>query len=150
MTRIGRWASVAAFAAVAGATVLAADAGADIVRTRISLADFKAAYNLSSVRRLFDNGNGQGTSLYIQRFDQNGVPISQSGGKADLSKSFVFFRVDTARQIDPVSGAFTVRVQFGPFAANKPPVILTCTMGGDTASGVRSLQCGSGPSISPS
>ena len=126
-----------AVTAASGAAVLSAtDAGAALIQTKISLADFKAAYGLSSVRALFDNGNGRGTSLYIQRFNTEGKSFRKFGGKLDLSKSFIFFRVNAPPQTDPVSAAFTLRVQRGPFSANNEPVIETCTIGGSTSAGV--------------
>ena len=153
MTRVRSMAVACAIAvtAASGAALLSAtDAGAALIQTKISLADFKAAYGLSSVRALFDKGNGLGTSLYIQRFNTEGKSFRKFGGKVDLSKSFIFFRVKAPPQTDPVSAAFTLRVQRGPFSANNDPVIETCTIGGSTSAGVNSLTCGSGPTVSPS
>jgi hypothetical protein len=117
---------------VAGAVLavgLLASPAADAVTvtTKISLAEFRTANNLSSVRRVFDRSNGFGSNMYIQRFNTEGKSFRKFGGTLDLSKSFIFFRVNVPPQTDPVALAFTVRVQRGPFKANNPPVLLTCT-----------------------
>lgn len=142
--------AVAGALACCGVVTSTGDAQAVVVRTSISLADFKSAFDVSSVRRLFDNGNGRGTDIFIQRFNSEGLSFRKFGGTVDLSKSFIFFRVSTPPNVDPVSAAFSVRVQPGEFSAANPPVILTCTAGGSGAEGVTSLTCGSGPTVSPS
>jgi hypothetical protein len=141
--------AVAGAIACAGVLASATDANAVVVRTKISLAEFKAANNLSSVRRVFDRSNGLGSNMYIQRFNTEGKSFRKFGGTVDLTKSFIFFRVNTPPQTDPVVLAFAVRVQPGPFSANNDPVILTCTGSGSTAGGIGSLSCNGGPGVSP-
>ena len=64
------------------AGVALAGAEAATVVTKISLADFKAAFGLSSVRGRVSAGTaGSGVTVWVKRF--------RSGGKVDLSKSFV-------------------------------------------------------------
>ena len=64
MGRIGRWAGALAVAVVAGAGVCAAgEASAAIIKTKISLAELKEVYNLSSIRRLIDPKPRDGVSF---------------------------------------------------------------------------------------
>ena len=61
-----------AVVAASGATVLCAtDAGAKLIRTTISLAEFKSVYGLASLRKMIDNGGGRlgGIVVYSQRLD---------------------------------------------------------------------------------
>ncbi len=102
MTRVRSMAVACAIAvaAASGAAVLSAtDAGAALIRTKISLADFKAAYGLVLGPCVVRQGNGRGTSLYIQRFNTEGKSFRKFGGKVDLSKSFIFFRVEPPRRL---------------------------------------------------
>ncbi len=142
--------AIAVVAASGAMVVGATDAGAKLIRTTISLAEFKSVYGLASLRKMVDNGGGRlgGIVVYSQRLDSNGVPIKTSGKKADLTKSFLTFRVDTSVQDDPVSAAFQLRVVRKPFSSNTPE-ILTCSVAGDLTAGIGSLTCGGGPTVSP-
>ena len=148
--RIAAVCGIAVMAASGTAILSATDVGAALVRTTISLADFKDAFGIASIRKMIDNGNGRGIVVYSRRLDKNGIPIRISGEKADLTRSFLTFRVDTSLQDDPVSAAFQLRVVKRPLSAGNAPEILTCNVGGNLTSGIGSLSCGGGPTVSPS
>jgi hypothetical protein len=136
--------SVVLRSVIAAALVGVALAGADAatVVTKISLADFKAAYGLSSVRGRVSAG-GNGVTVWGKRF--------REGGKVDLSKSFVFIRVRTPPAGEPVSSEFAFNVQNKPWVSAHPPVptpvVLTCSVSG-TGGTANKVTCG-GVSVSP-
>lgn len=140
-----RSAVVSVFCAVGllGAAMVAtsSEAAAGTVITKISLADFKRIYGLSSVRGRVSNG-GNGVTVWVKRF-------RNKHGKVDLTKSFLYIRVRTPPAVDPVYAEFTFRVQRKPFAANNPSEPLTCSVKGTTSGGAHTLTC-DGISVSPS
>jgi hypothetical protein len=153
MGRIGRRAGALAVAVVVGAAVCAAGgASAAIIKTKISLAELKEVYNLSSIRRLIDPEPRDGVSFYMTGPGKRGTSIGKDGKKPDLSKSFVFFKVNTKRASDPVLSIGWADVQFNHSERRKKPgspiVRVSCTLRGSTSAGIRSVTCG-GRSVSP-
>jgi hypothetical protein len=153
MNNLVRWAGALVVVATAGAALFApSEASAVIVRTKISLAELKEVYNLSSIRRLVDPTPGDSVSFYMTGSDKKGVPISKDGKKIDLSKSFVFFRVNTKRASDPVFSIGQADVQFASFRRphkdDAPIVRVSCVLRGSTSAGIRSVTCG-GRTVSP-
>lgn len=125
----------------AASVVSSSPAAAGTVITKISLADFKKAYGLSSVRGRVSAG-GNGVTVWVKRF-------RNKNGKVDLTKSFLYIRVRTPPASNPVFANFSFRVQRKPFAANNPVEVLTCSVRGTTSGGANTLTCG-GISVSPS
>lgn len=153
MGKICRWSGALTVAVVAGATVWAAGgASAAIVKTKISLAELKEVYNLSSIRRLIDPEPRDGVSFYMTGPGKKGAPVGKGGKKPDLSNSFVFFKVNTKRASDPVVSIGWADVQFNPSVRPKKHggaiVRVSCTLRGTTSAGIRSVTCG-GRSVSP-
>jgi hypothetical protein len=157
MGRIGRWAGALTVAVVAGAALCGAGGvAAAIVKTKISLADFEKAYNLSYVARLIDPNKRDNVSFHIRRFDKKGVPVSKSGRKVDPSKSFIVFAVERGKDDDRdrVRARMLVDVRFKPSSRRRDDdddklARLSCGLRGGTAVGIRSVKCGRGPKVSP-
>ena len=122
MGKICRWAGALTVAVAAGAAVCAAGgASAAIIKTKISLAELKEVYNLSSIRRLIDPEPRDGVSFYMTGPDKKGVVVGKGAKKPDLSKSFVFCKVNTKRASDPVVSISWADVQFNPSVRPNPP-----------------------------
>ncbi len=153
MGKFGRWAGALTVAVVAGDAVGGAGgASAATVKTKISLAELKEVYNLSSIRRLIDPKPRDGVGFYMTGPDKKGAFVGKSGKKTDLSKSFVIFKVNTNQASDPVLSIGWADVQFNPSARRQKPdgviVRVSCTLRGSTSKGIRSMTCG-GRSVSP-
>jgi hypothetical protein len=143
MTRLRRLGVVCLLAGVSAAAVLpAGNAQSAILRTKISLEEFKAAYNLASVRKLIDNNKTDGVRFHIAS-----RPRSDNGNK---KQRFILFRTDSevVSAIFELLKAMTVRGRLLP--GGGPPTELTCDLGGTNSSGVTSVQCGEGLTVSPS
>src|SRR5262245_53504292 len=99
MSRLTRLLAVGLFAAASLAVVLPPGAArSQTVITKISLADFKAAYRLASVRRLL-NKSSNGVSFWMTKRDKNGNAINWTDPNrkaVDASKSFIFFRAKSS------------------------------------------------------
>jgi hypothetical protein len=153
MSRLTRLLAAGLIAGASLAVVLpAGTAQSQNVVTRISLADFKAAYKLASVRRLL-NKSSNGVSFWMTKRDKNGNKIdwSDPNRKAvDASKSFIHFRANSAQVAAIIDALMRVRVQFTQSGGPSIPASIDCGLGGDKASGVTSVQCGGGAVVSPS
>jgi hypothetical protein len=152
MGKIGRRPGALAVAVVAGIAVCAAGGtSAAIIKTKISLAELKEVYNLSSIRRLIDPEPRDGVSFYMTGPGKKGV-VGNGGKKPNLANSFVVFKVNTKRASDPVLSIGWADVQFNPSVRRKKPssqiVRVSCTLRGTTSAGIRSVTCG-GRSVSP-
>ena len=127
-------------------------ASAAIVKTKISLAELKRVYNLSSIRRLIDPSPRDGVSFYLRGPDKRGALVGKGGKKTDLSKSFVVFKVNTRQASDPVLSIGWADVVFDrsgrPGKHHLPVVRVSCTLRGSTSDGIRSVTCGR-RSVSP-
>jgi hypothetical protein len=154
MTKFRRVAGACAIAAVATASVLPpSGAFAKIVKTRISLLEFKQAYQLSSVNKLIDPiKDGVKFSLIKRGNDGNRIRFSdpnRAEEHVDTTKSFIVYRVNT-KKVDPVFASLMQAVV--TFKVASPPSIeatISCGLGGTSSAGVNSVTCGDGPTVSP-
>ena len=88
MTRLLRCGIVCLLAGVSAAAVLpAGTAQSEILRTKISLKEFKAAYNFASVRKLIDNNAVDGVRFFIAS-----RPRDDNKNK---KQRFILFRTDS-------------------------------------------------------
>lgn len=153
MIRITRLLAVGVIAGASLAVVLpAGTAQSQTVVTKISLADFKAAYKLASVRKLL-NKSSNGVSFWMTKRDKNGNKINWSDPNrkaVDASKSFIHFRANSSEVAAIISALLKVRVQFAQNGGPSIPAAIDCGLGGTKASGVTSAQCGGGAVVSPS
>ena len=143
MTRLLRFGIVCLLAGVSAAAVLpAGTAQSAILRTKISLKEFKAAYNFASVKKLIDNNAVDGVRFFIAS-----RPRDDNRNK---KQRFILFRTDSevVSSIFELLEAMTVRGRLLP--GGGPPTELTCDLGGTGSSGVTSVQCGGGVTVSPS
>jgi hypothetical protein len=141
---------------IAGASLSVAmpagTAQSQTVVTKISLADFKAAYKLASVRKLL-NKSSNGVSFWMTKRDKNGQKINWSDPNrkaVDASKSFIHFRSNSPELAAIISALMKVRVQFAQSGGPSIPASIDCGLSGTGASGVKSVQCGGGAVVSPS
>lgn len=153
MIRLTRLLAVGLIAGASLAFVLpASTAQSQTVVTKISLADFKAAYKLASVRKLL-NKSSNGVSFWMTKRDKNGNKINwkDPNRKAvDASKSFIYFRSNSPQMAAIIKALMRVRVQFAQGGGPSIPAAIDCGLGGTGATGVTSVQCGGGPVVSPS
>jgi hypothetical protein len=153
MSRVTRLFAAGLFAAASLAVVLpAGPAQSQTVITKISLADFKAAYKLASVRRLL-NKSSNGVSFWMTKRDKNGNAIDWSNPNrkaVDATKSFIFFRAKSSEVAAIINALMQVRVQFAQSGGPSIPASIDCGLGGTRATGVTSVQCGGGAVVSPS
>ncbi|MGD9510773.1 MAG: hypothetical protein AB7I59_18905 [Geminicoccaceae bacterium] len=153
MTRLGGLLAVGLIAGASLAVVLPTPtAHSQTVVTKISLADFKAAYKLASVRKLL-NKKSNGVSFWMTKRDKNGNKIDWSDPNrksVDTSKSFIHFRSNGAEIAAIIDALMKVRVQFAQSGGPSIPAAIDCGLGGTKASGVNSVQCGGGAVVSPS
>ena len=155
MSRFGRLLAVGLFAAAFLAVALPAGTAWSnnaVIITKISLADFKAAYKLASVRRLLGNSSN-GVSFWMTKRDRNGNKIdwSDPNRKAvDASKSFIWFRIKQSQVAAIIDALMRVRVQFAQSGGASIPATIDCGLGGTRTTGVTAIQCGGGAVVSPS
>ena len=143
MTRLHRWGVVCLLAGVSAAVVLSVGAAqSEILRTRISLKEFKAAYNLASVRKLIDNDRLDGVRFLVASRPER----RQQKQKAEVHS--LPDRSTIVSSIFELLEAMSVRGRLQP--GGGPPIELTCDLGGTNTSGVTSVQCGGGLTVSPS
>jgi hypothetical protein len=145
MPRFRSMATACAIAVVAasGATVLPGTAQSEIVRTKISLGEFKEAFDVASIKkRLIDNDRFDGVRFFIAN--------RPKGGNKNNKERFILFRTDSTvvPSLFELLEAMSARVRLQP--GGGPTTELTCDLGGTSSSGVTSVQCGGGLTVSPS
>ena len=147
-----RWAiPIAAIAA--SALVPVGEASAKVLKTRISLLEFKRTYDLASVSRRLIDPLLDGATFNLVKRDKHGKPIDFSDPNhtwTSAKRTFFVFRADTSRLPAVFASLMQVKVRF-QLAGDDPSIVsqITCGLGGTSSSGVSSLQCGGGPVVSP-
>ena len=141
MKMFARWIGLLAAVVVIGGALVCTPAVAAPTeyKTRISFRDFKAAYNITKIARLFNPSKGKGTGLdfWIKKFDRFGRP---------LKTRFIVFRTRTPPGTDPLPFQMYVKSKFG--GSNKFAK-LSCRLTGSVNGGIRSVKCGGGLTVSP-
>ena len=129
--------------------------GEDEIVTTISLKDFKAAYGLYSVRNLVDPDPDDGITFKLVKLDDGGQRIIWSDpnhNAVNVRNSYISFTTQTSsgarRTTTPDLDA--VMDLFGRTTRGGPLVPASCGVSGSSSSGVTSVTCGDGPSVSPS
>jgi hypothetical protein len=152
MSRCRGWAlAIAVVAAIV--LVPAGLASAQVVKTRISLLEFKRAYNLAAVSRRLVDPLPDGVTFKLVKRDKNGKPIDFSDPNrtwTSAKRSFIVFRADASRLPSVFASLMQANVQF-QLAGGERSIYsqITCGLGGTSGSGVSSLQCADGPVVSP-
>jgi hypothetical protein len=149
MKRVGGLLAVALLVSASVATVLpVAPAHSAIVKTQISLAQFKQMFGLSSVKKIL-NEPGSGFDFWMTKRDKNGKKIDWSNpnrNSVDASKSFLVFKIDTAK----VSSEFLELLQIKAIKkGSSSATTLDLDIKGDPGSGVSVVTDGD-VSVSPS
>lgn len=146
-------AGACAFAVVAATITLPAGGAAGaVISTKISLAEFKSAYGLASVRRLIDPIS-DGVRFFLVKRDKNGQKIDWSDpnrANVDATKSFIGFRADTSQLAALFASLMQASVQFRLAGGPSIPAVISCGLNGSSSAGVNAVQCGGGATVSPS
>jgi hypothetical protein len=146
-------AALVATVALAAPEAVLADDGEDEIVTTISLKRFKQAYGLYSVRQLIDPDPDDGVSFKLNKVDNDGNRIiwrDPNRNAVNVGKSFILFTVKTGTtsrssfDLDATMDLLGRETRGGALA----PV--SCGLSGSDSSGVDSVTCGDGPSVSPS
>lgn len=138
-------AAVAAILALAAPGTARADD--DEITTTISLKAFKKAYGLYSMRQLVDLDPDDGITFRVNKVDDEGNRIiwkDPDRKPVNVGKSFITFSIDS-------SAADAAEFDFlGRETRDSPLVPNSCGLESSDSSGVTSVTCGSGPTVSPS
>jgi hypothetical protein len=140
----------ATFAITSPTPVLAGD-GEDEIVTTISLKEFKKAYGLYSVRQLIDPNPDDGVSFKLNKVDDDGNRIIWSDpnrNAVNVGKSYISFTVKTGTTSKPKSELDSSMDLLGRETRGGALVPASCGLSG--SSGVDSVTCGDGPTVSPS
>ena len=154
MTRRRMW-PIAIAVLSASVVVPVGLASAEVLKTHISLREFKLTYNLARVGRQLIDPRTDGVIFELVRRDKFGkrIDISDPNHRAiDGRLSTLTFYVNTSRVPTFFESVMKTYVKFRlPLIGRQSKFRkITCGLGGASDSGVRSLQCGRGPVVSPS
>lgn len=146
--------ALAATVAITSPTPVLAGEGEDEIVTTISLKEFKRAYGLYSVRQLIDRNPDDGVSFRLNKVDDDGNRIIWSDpnrNAVNVGKSYISFtvKIGTSGTTSKSSSELESSMDLlGRETRGGALVPASCGLSG--SSGVDSVTCGDGPTVSPS